>query len=225
MDRWILSLPTKVEFGEGALSSLKDHAAGYKKALVVTGRNAMRKAGVTDRVCALLKEAGVDSVVFTDVSPDPDCTEVSRAGEIVRAENIDLLVAVGGGSAIDCAKAVSVIATNPGEPMDYVMGTGTRKVENDCLPIIAVSSVGPLQKHQAHHPFRQDLSQGGHLRPGGSENNAPERHRRHRFRRVHPRFRGLPLLRGEPHGQRLRHGSDKDYFENASGGVQRRVEP
>ncbi|MBP5738856.1 MAG: iron-containing alcohol dehydrogenase [Abditibacteriota bacterium] len=147
MDRWILSLPTKVEFGEGALSSLATHAAGYKKALVVTGRNAMRKAGVTDRVCALLKEAGVESFVFADVSPDPDCTEVSRAGEIVGAEKIDLLVAVGGGSAIDCAKAVSVIATNPGEPMDYVMGTGTRAVENDCLPVIAVSATSGTGSH------------------------------------------------------------------------------
>lgn len=147
MEKWTLSLPTKVEFGTGCLEKLAQYAAGYEKALIITGRSAMKKAGITDKVCNILKSADVESLVFANVSPDPDVMEADEAGEIVRRENIDLLIAIGGGSAIDCAKAVSVIATNPGSAMDYVMGTGTKTIINPCLPLIAVNATSGTGSH------------------------------------------------------------------------------
>ncbi len=102
-------LRTKVSFGNGTLAKAGEEAAALGRTiLVVTGRNAMRRAGLTDRLVALLEKAGVRPVLYEEASPNPATDEVDRGVELARREGVGGLVALGGGSAIDVAKAISM---------------------------------------------------------------------------------------------------------------------
>ena len=145
-DRWMMRLPVPVSFGPGCVESLAESASGYSKALVVTGRQAMKAAGVTDRVCALLQNAGIQCDVYNDVSPDPDHLEVQQGGEAARKMGADLIIGLGGGSAIDAAKAIAVAATHEGPILDY-RANGPRQVTAATLPILAISSTSGTGSH------------------------------------------------------------------------------
>ncbi len=139
-------MPVPVEFGAGALGKLPGHLPGLRRALVVTGRAAMKKAGVTDRLCALLDSSGIAHAVFDDLSAEPEHTEIEAAGERARALGADVIIGCGGGSAMDAAKAVAVAATHPGPIMDYIVN-GPRPITGAALPIAAVSSTSGTGSH------------------------------------------------------------------------------
>jgi len=126
-------MPTKVRFGCGVLDELGKHAHGLgaKRALVVTGRGSMRKTGTLDRVIGLLD--GFDAGVFEDVEPDPSTETVDEG--VKAAKKCDLIVALGGGSALDAAKAISAVAGNGGKASEYLNG---RKAEKPGPGIIAI---------------------------------------------------------------------------------------
>ena len=146
MTPWTLRMPVPVEFGAGALAKLPGHLPGLRRALVVTGRHAMKKAGVTGRLCALLDRAGIAHAVFDELSAEPEHTEIEAAGERARALGADVIVGCGGGSAMDAAKAVAVAATHPGPIMDYIVN-GPRPITGATLPIAAVSSTSGTGSH------------------------------------------------------------------------------
>ena len=102
-DAWALSLPVPVEFGSGALEKLPAYLPGLRRALVVTGRQAMKKAGVTDRLGAVLDSVGIEHTLFDELSAEPEHTEIEAAGERARAMEADVIVGCGGGSAMDAA--------------------------------------------------------------------------------------------------------------------------
>ena len=143
---WTLNLPVPVEFGTGALEKLPAYLSGLRRALVVTGRHAMKKAGVTDRLGAVLEGAGIAHAVFDELSAEPEHTEIEAAGERARAMEADVIVGCGGGSAMDAAKAVAVAATHPGPIMEYIVN-GPRQITGATLPIVAVSSTSGTGSH------------------------------------------------------------------------------
>lgn len=146
MQPWTLRMSVPVEFGAGALAKLPAHLPGLRRALVVTGRHAMKKAGVTDRLGAVLNGAGIAHEVFDDLSAEPEHTEIQAAGERARALGADIIIGCGGGSAMDAAKAVAVAATHPGPILDYIVN-GPRAVTGATLPIAAVSSTSGTGSH------------------------------------------------------------------------------
>ncbi|MGB9643385.1 MAG: iron-containing alcohol dehydrogenase [Candidatus Ratteibacteria bacterium] len=129
-------LPTRIFFGEGCLSEFLPEAAVFgRNALIVTGKSSARRTGLLDTVCGILKHSGVMCHVCDNVSPEPavkDCVRVAEAGLQYDA---DMLVAVGGGSAMDVAKAAAVLMKNPGPCQSYF---GEEKFANEPLPVIAV---------------------------------------------------------------------------------------
>ncbi len=128
--------PTKIVFGQGALGRLGEEAAGLgRKALVVTGRTFARKYGYLDAIGEALREAGVEPVFYPEVEPNPGFDTVDRGAELARREGVDLYVAFGGGSAMDAAKAIDVVATLGGKAADWVY---PRVVSAEVKPIIAV---------------------------------------------------------------------------------------
>ena len=136
-------IPTKILFGPGRLNDLGTAALPGKKALIViTSGNSMRKNGYLDRVIALLKQNNAGSAVYDKVSPNPTLTQVTEGAALANAENCDFVIGLGGGSAIDAAKAMAVKATNPGDYWDYVSGgSGKSKgLVNPPLPIIAITT-------------------------------------------------------------------------------------
>lgn len=129
-------IPTKIIFGRGRLKKLAtEELPGSKALIVITNGQSMKRLGYLNQVTQYLKENGVDSVLFDKVLPNPTLAHVSEAAELARRENCDMVVGLGGGSAIDSAKAIALAAANSGNYWEYVKG---REVENDALPIVAI---------------------------------------------------------------------------------------
>ncbi len=136
-------IPTKILFGPGKLNKLKKQKLPGRKALIViSGGTSMKKNGYLERTIDLLKENDVDSVVFDRILPNPIKKHVMEGAALAKAENCDFVVGLGGGSSIDSAKSIAVMATNPGDYWDYIFGgSGLGKsLENSPLPVVAITT-------------------------------------------------------------------------------------
>lgn len=124
--------------GRGCLVELKQPLStmGCKKALVVSDKFLMGN-GTIKKVTDILKEAGVDFVVYDEPKPNPTVKNVEDGYKILKDEKCDLVVSIGGGSPQDCGKAIAVLATNGGNIKDY---EGVNKTKNKSLPIIAITT-------------------------------------------------------------------------------------
>ena len=124
--------------GRGCLAELKQPLStmGCKKALVVSDKFLMGN-GTIKKVTDILKEAGVDFVVYDEPKPNPTVKNVEDGYKILTDEKCDLVVSIGGGSPQDCGKAIAVLATNGGNIKDY---EGVNKTKNKSLPIIAITT-------------------------------------------------------------------------------------
>jgi len=131
-------LPTEIVFGVGKLNELPERVKTLgKRALIVTGRTSTKKTGLLQRVEELMRKVGIDTLVFDKVIPNPISDHVDEATEIVRREKIDFIVGLGGGSAIDTAKAISITAPNEGKFWDYVP-VGGGKTPEKAIPVVAI---------------------------------------------------------------------------------------
>ena len=136
-------IPTRVLFGPGKLNDLaKEPLPGKKALIVVSSGTSMKKFGYLERVQNLLASQNVESVVFDKILPNPILDHVTEGAEMAKAEGCDFIVGLGGGSSIDSAKSIAIMAKNSGNYWDYVNG-GTGKgqpVENGVLPIVAITT-------------------------------------------------------------------------------------
>lgn len=125
-------------FGRGSRKKVAEEIKnrGYNKILVVTDR-ALIDAEVAQMVTDVLDNEGIKYFVFDGVKPNPTVTNVHDGLTMAKINNVDAIVAIGGGSVIDTAKAVAVIMTNP-EFTDVVSLDGVADTKNKCLPIIAL---------------------------------------------------------------------------------------
>ncbi len=129
---------TQIEFDYGALAQIQAHCqrAGITRALVVTDKG-VRAAGVLQPVLDALGDVAV--AVFDDVPSNPTEAAVRGAADLYDTQDCDGLVAVGGGSAIDCAKGVAIAATHPGPLKTYAtIEGGSPKITDAAAPLIAV---------------------------------------------------------------------------------------
>lgn len=132
-----LDVPTNVEFGCGELDRAGTHARELgTNALLVTGKNAVRRHGYLERVMRSLESAGFRVTVYDGVSANPRSDEVDQATALARSNRCDLVVGLGGGSAIDAAKGVSVTAPMGGTVRDLI-GV-TLGPETPRLPLMAI---------------------------------------------------------------------------------------
>lgn len=127
---------TRVVFGAGSASRLGELARelGATRVLLVTDQG-IRSAGHEDRCLGSLAEAGLQATLFDDVQPNPTTDDVDRGLAVARDHRIDLIVGLGGGSAMDCAKGINFLLTNGGRMEDY---WGVGKAKQPMLPMIAV---------------------------------------------------------------------------------------
>ena len=135
-------MPAKVLFGPGRLNELAAAKLPGRKALIVTGGTSIKKFGYLDRVIDLLKQNNCESVVFDKILPNPIKSHVMEGAAIAKSTYCDFVVGLGGGSSMDSAKSIAVMAKNPGDYWDYVSG-GTGKglpVLNGALPIICITT-------------------------------------------------------------------------------------
>ncbi|MDU1910169.1 iron-containing alcohol dehydrogenase [Fusobacterium sp.] len=134
----IYYIPPVNLLGRGCLAELKQPLStmGCKKALVVSDKFLMGN-GTIKKVTDILKEAGVDFVVYDEPKPNPTVKNVEDGYKILTDEKCDLVVSIGGGSPQDCGKAIAVLATNGGNIKDY---EGVNKTKNKSLPIVAITT-------------------------------------------------------------------------------------
>lgn len=135
-DSRIFQMPSAVHFGNGAAAQAGPEAVrlGAKKALLVTDEILMR-AGAVKPVTDSLEAANIETVIFDKIASEPVVKFVEEGLKLLRQKKCDVIVAVGGGSPIDTAKAIAVMAANPGKIEDY-MGIG--KIKNPGMPLIAI---------------------------------------------------------------------------------------
>lgn len=125
---WDYNQPVKIIFGNGRISELNSLIGNSKRPLLVSD-SFFLKSGLVDRIKKLIG----DMEIFTDISPNPDVTEVDACSRLIREKSIDCIIALGGGSALDLAKAASV-----GVESIEVYHNGEKSVPTQHLPIIAV---------------------------------------------------------------------------------------
>ena len=113
------TLPRDIYFGKDAISELKN-LKGYKKAIIVTGGSSMKKGGFLQRVEDVLKETGIETLLFEGVEPDPSIETVFRGAKAMQEFEPDVIVAIGGGSPIDAAKAMWVFYEYPNLTFDDI---------------------------------------------------------------------------------------------------------
>ena len=136
MNRFVLNETSY--HGKGAIGAIPDEvkARGFKKVLVASDPDLI-KFGVTKKVTDVLDGAGIEYSVFSDIKPNPTIENVQAGVEAFKAAGADCIVAIGGGSSMDTAKAVGIIITNP-EFADVRSLEGVAPTKNKCVPIIAV---------------------------------------------------------------------------------------
>ncbi|WP_281976041.1 iron-containing alcohol dehydrogenase [Halobacillus litoralis] len=126
MDAFTFHNPTKLIFGKDQITQLPTQLpGGTKKVLLVYGGGSIKRNGVYDEVMKQLSQADVEVFELSGVEPNPKLTTVERGVEICKKEKIDFLLAVGGGSVIDCTKTIAAGAEFDGAPWDLV----TRKAK------------------------------------------------------------------------------------------------
>ena len=129
-------LPVNIQFGWNKVDNIADFAAPYgKKVLIVTGRSSAKKSGLYDRVVAKLDAAHIDHVLFDQVDANPLTTTALDGAALAKSESCDMVIAIGGGSIMDCAKGIAFMAVNDGDINDYIFN---RKVSDNALPLIVI---------------------------------------------------------------------------------------
>ena len=143
MNDYIYHNTTKIIFGRSAekyIGSECKALADGGKVLLLLGGGSVKKSGLYDKVVASLNESGVEFTELWGVQPNPRIDKVREAAMTAKRENVSLILAVGGGSVIDTAKAVAIMATNDGDWWDYIHGGtgGGKRMANAGLPIVAI---------------------------------------------------------------------------------------
>lgn len=136
MNSFIYDIPTKVYFGNDQLGNLGKEVEKYGKRVLLTyGGGSIKKTGLYDKVMAELNKIGAEIFELSGISPNPRVESVREGAEICKKNNVDLILAVGGGSVLDCSKFIGAATFYDGDAWDISIG----KVDVEkCLPLITI---------------------------------------------------------------------------------------
>ena len=123
MGNFSFYIPTRLFFGAGSVKRLAKVRLPQGTGLIITGGTSTTRLGYVAKVADTLAEAGHPTVVYNKVQPNPTIEGVRECAALCREQNIAFVVGLGGGSSIDTAKAVAIMATNDGDWWDYIHGT------------------------------------------------------------------------------------------------------
>lgn len=141
--KFTYSIPTKILFGPGSFNDLATTPLPGKKALVViTAGKSMRANGYLDRLIDMLDKQGIGHALFDKILPNPVLRHVHEGAALAREQGCDFVIGLGGGSSIDSAKSIAVMAKNPGDYWDYISGSSGKgqPLVNGALPIVAIAT-------------------------------------------------------------------------------------
>jgi alcohol dehydrogenase YqhD (iron-dependent ADH family) len=135
-------LPTKLIFGSGSVAQLGAEAKKLgKRAMLVTGLQSARKTGLLAKVTRDLEDNGLEVVVFDKVMPNPRASVVDEGADIVRRKDANLIIGLGGGSAMDAAKAIRLASAGDRPIWDYYIGAADTKAVEQVRPLVLVPTI------------------------------------------------------------------------------------
>lgn len=136
MDNFMYSVPTKIYFGKGQVQHIGEIVRTYgSNVLLVYGGGSIKRNGIYDAVTTKLKEAGITYEELSGVEPNPRITTVRKGVQLCREKKIDVVLPIGGGSTIDCAKVIAGAVTYEGDAWDIVINPS--KIQS-VLPIVTI---------------------------------------------------------------------------------------
>ena len=148
MENFIYDIPTKVNFAKGQLQQLHTIMKEIgERVLLVYGGGSIRRNGIYDEAVTELHTAGKKYVELFGVEPNPSLTTVEKGVALCRRENVDVIVAIGGGSVIDCAKVVSAAVCSTLSPWELVLHPQEIK---KAIPVIAVLTIAATGSEMDH---------------------------------------------------------------------------
>lgn len=136
MNNFYFNLPTKVYFGKGQIKKLPEILLEYgKKVLLVYGGGSIKRSGLYDEIISLSKENNIEIFELSGVDPNPRVESVRQGAKICKENNIDVVLAAGGGSTIDCSKMIAAAAKSELDAWELVLN---QKEIKDVLPIVDI---------------------------------------------------------------------------------------
>ena len=137
-------LPVKIIFGSGSINAVRKVIKKVgTKALIVIGRGSIKTYGYLDILTELLKDASVNYKIYEGVGENPTVEIIDEGGRFARESGCNVVIGFGGGSVMDTAKGISIVATNSGSIWDYIsfIGKNGKGIEKSPLPIIEIPTV------------------------------------------------------------------------------------
>ena len=138
-----LYMPVHLVFGRGRIAELPKLIAGYgKKVLLTYGGGSVKRIGLYDKVKALLAAEGCTVFELSGIEPNPKIESVRAGVEICKKEGIDFILAIGGGSTLDCSKAIALGAKYDGDPWDLVIHRDRVKGHLPVFDVLTLAATG-----------------------------------------------------------------------------------
>lgn len=139
MENFVFDIKTKAYFGKDQIENLGEILLQYgKKTMLVYGGGSIKKNGIYDKIISIAKNNNIEIVEFGGVEPNPTLKTAKKGITLAKAENVDSILAVGGGSAIDCGKAIAAGVKYDGDVWDFYCGKAFAK---DALPIVGIATL------------------------------------------------------------------------------------
>ena len=143
MERFIYNVPTRIAFGRGQIEMLPKFIREYgTKVLLVYGGGSIKRTGIYDDAIGLMKKAKITYMELSGVEPNPQIATVRKGVEICKKEGIEVLVPIGGGSTIDCAKDIAVGAFYDGDAWDLVKNNDLITQALAIISVLTVAATG-----------------------------------------------------------------------------------
>ncbi len=146
------NLPVKVIFGVGRLKLLGEVVKHFGNKAFLAIDPYLVETGLCDEIISLLNKISVETTKFLKIQPNPSCFDVDQGAELAKENKCDVIVGVGGGSTLDTAKGIAILARNPGKSWEYVERTD-QKVSRpkEVLPIIALPTTAGTGSEVTHY--------------------------------------------------------------------------
>lgn len=143
MNNFVFHTPTKILFGKGQVECLgKEVAPIAKKVLLAYGSGSVKKIGLYDKTISILKENGIEFVELSGIEPNPKLESVVEGVKLCRENKLQAIVAIGGGSVIDCSKAISAAIGYDGNPWDLLLDSSLITSAIPIFTVLTLSATG-----------------------------------------------------------------------------------
>lgn len=143
MQNFYYDIPTKVAFGKGEIKRLPEFVKEFgQKVLIVYGGGSIKRTGLYDTVVNLLNENGISHVELSGVEPNPRVTTVQKGVDLCKEYGVQVVLPIGGGSTIDCAKVIAAAYYFDGDPWDLVCDFSQAKETLPLISVLTLSATG-----------------------------------------------------------------------------------